>query len=322
MPTIWDIDEAEKLRLNPWLDPAFNTCGVPLNEGLLPDDIPERVGLPVDNVSIEINEVEGMTFLKLDDTPESYAKHDKKYVQVQGQELGFEEVVIPSVNEENLVYLDRFRDGSVHWTWMQWKGASATGKTITETDLAVKLAVTSGTHADWSTTANEAPKLIIGLIGFPCEIIVHLKDWTDTNLTRAGMFLSYNATGSGSDTAIFFHRVRSDATSKDGLQVWRVGSAEQAYVAWPADSVWFRVRLGFVHKGASSLVFAYSADGDEWTDLYTLPQGTPPAVQWPTAVAKVVTGMFVQNWAATYAPVTAYFDHFEMKRYLGPDGGR
>jgi len=321
MPTIWDVDEAERARLNPWLDPAFNTCGVPLNEGLLPDDIPERVGLPVDNVSIEVNEITGMNFLKLEDTPDSYSGDDKKYVQVQGQQLGFDKITIPTVGEDDLVYLDKFRDSSIHWTWMQWKGASAAGKSIIETDRSVELGVTSGTHADWSTTANEAPKLIIGLIGFPCEIIVHLKDWTDTDLTRAGIFVSYNATGYGSDTAIFFHRIRVDATPKDGLQVWRVGSAEQAYVAWPADSAWFRIRLGFAHKGASNMVFSYGSDGDTWTDLYTLPQGTPASGQWPTAVAVITTGIFVQNWAATYAPVTAYFDHFEMRRHLGPDGG-
>lgn len=320
-PTIWDIDEAERLRLNPWLDPAFNTCGVPLDEGMLPDDIPERIGLPMENVSIEINEVTGMTFLKLDDTPASYSGHNKKYVQVQGESLAFKEITIPTFDKESMVYLDRFRDNSIHWTWHQWKGASATGKSFTEREGCVEIAVTATTPANWSSADNTAPKLIIGTPGFPCEIICHLVNWSDNDDSRAGIFLSKTVSGTGSDASIFFHRVRDDSSSKDGLQVWRIGTGEEAYVAWPSNEVWFRIRLGTVAHCNSKMIFAYGSDGNSWTNLYTLPASTPASCQFPTSVPVLATGMFVQNWAATYAAVTGYFDHFEMIRSLGPDGG-
>lgn len=321
-PTIWDIEEAERLRLNPWLDPAFNTCGVPVEEqGMTPDDLAERVGLPVDNVNIEINEVTGMTFLKLDDTPASYSGHNKKYVQVKGESLVFDKITFPTVDENALSYIDKFKDNSIHWSWNQWKGASATGKSFTEAEGCVEIAVTSTTPADWTSTSNTAPKLIIGTPGFPCEIICHLANWSDNDLSRAGIFLSKTVSGTGSDTSMFFHRVRDDSSSKDGLQVWRIGSGEVAYAAWTDNEVWFRIRVGTIAHCNSSLVFSYGSDGDSWTDLYTLPASTPASCEFPTSVPVLATGMFVQNWAATYAAVTGYFDHWEMRRSLGADGG-
>lgn len=318
MPTIWDIEEAERAQLNPWADPEFNFCTL---DPVMPEDIAERVGLASDNVSIEINEVEGMTFLKLDDTPEAYGGHDKKYVQVQGEQLAFKKVSIPKVDASNLVYRDLFRDESVHWTWEQWLGASATGKSITEEDDYIKLDVTATTHARWDSSDNEAPKIIIGTPGFPYEIICHLSTWSDNNLSRTGIFLSKNVSGTGADTTLFFHRTRNDGASKDGLQVTRMGAGELAYVGWTDNDAWFRIRVGAIGFCNSNIVFSYSSDGDSWTDLHTLTVGVPLTCGFPVSVPDLVTGCYATNWAATYAAVSAKFDHFEMRRILGPDGG-
>jgi len=323
MPTIWDLDEAERAKLNPWVDPAFNTCEVPFKEpGLNPDDIPDRIGLPVQNLSLEVNEIEGMTFLKLDDTPEAYAGHNKKYVQVQGESLGFKKVdTTTKIEAKHLIFKDLFRDESVHWAWSEWLGASATGKSITEEQDYIKIAVTATTHAAWHTTANEAPKIIIGVPGYPVEIIARLASWSENDDSMAGIFLSKNVSGTGGDTTMMFVRIRDDGSSLNHLQVNRVGTGSVAEVAWTAEPVWFRIRIGIFAWGFSNLVFSYSSDGDSWTDLYTLPQGVPLSLQFPTTIGVLATGCFVRNWTATWAAVNAKFDHFEMRRSLGPDGG-
>jgi len=64
---------------NPFLDATFNLNRFANEKGMRPDDIAERTGIPT-NEHIEIQTIEGMTFLKLDDTPDEYTV--SKYLRV------------------------------------------------------------------------------------------------------------------------------------------------------------------------------------------------------------------------------------------------
>jgi hypothetical protein len=66
-------------KVNPFLDEEFNRNKFSDEKGLRPDDIAERTGIPT-NEYIEVQTIEGMTFLKLDDTPSEY--ETSKYLRV------------------------------------------------------------------------------------------------------------------------------------------------------------------------------------------------------------------------------------------------
>ena len=59
-----------------------------------PDDLPDRINLVSQNNAITINEVSGMTFLKNDDTPSSYAGKSDYFLKVNSAATGIEFVDI------------------------------------------------------------------------------------------------------------------------------------------------------------------------------------------------------------------------------------
>jgi len=88
----WGVpsDSPEKKRIdNPFDNPEFNKSLVMSNQEIpLDDDLPERTGIPANNTDITINEITGMTFLKLDDTPEGYTGSAGKVVTVNEGQTG------------------------------------------------------------------------------------------------------------------------------------------------------------------------------------------------------------------------------------------
>lgn len=74
--------------LNPFADSGFNNCSP--CEPFEMEDIPDRLGLPIDDVHITIDQVDGMTFLKLDDTPTAYTGKKGLFPMVNDAENALE----------------------------------------------------------------------------------------------------------------------------------------------------------------------------------------------------------------------------------------
>ena len=130
MPTIEDLkrieleeyktglrqeEEQETKYANPFADQAFNSC--PVCEPFEMEDIPDRLGLPIDDVRIIIDQVDGMTFLKLEDTPAAYTGKSGQFPMVNDAEdaLEFGEGAGGSLWKKRgkHIYNKNYRDGGV-----------------------------------------------------------------------------------------------------------------------------------------------------------------------------------------------------------------
>ncbi len=82
-------EEKFKGEKNPFRNLTFNKKIRPEDEtGVSMDDIPERVNIATQNTFLEVNDVTGMTFLKLEDTPSLYSNQKGKSVIVNADESG------------------------------------------------------------------------------------------------------------------------------------------------------------------------------------------------------------------------------------------
>jgi len=203
-----------------------------------------------------------------------------------------------------LKFRDLFNDSSQFWAWQLFLGETPAGKSGTEENGVYKFTIDTDIEGLWTPAVNEAPRLSIGAIAYPCEIVTRLTEMT-TPEGGAGLFLAKSALQVG--LMDYFAIVRQDwgagqriAIAKDGINV-----AEAVVTTIP---IWFRIRLGSGSVASVTAYFDYSEDGLTWINLYELPEFgiyyfsfAPPCV-----------GIFATNYP-TLKACEAKFGYFQMK---------
>lgn len=217
------------------------------------------------------------------------------------------------VTEDGIQYWDEFADASRHWSWFD-SGTSGAVKTIVESGSVLTIATAAGTNSDWWTGTNNNQKAIIGIPGFPCEIITKLNSYVVNDQTAAGLFIARTPTvgAPAADSATYIMRVRDVGAGLNGYGVQNLGGAVWAYAATTTLPVWFRIRIGFDSFQQVKGDFSYSTDGIAYTVLYTSVSSPAGGGSYP-----VVAGLFVKTYGALNA-ISAPFEFFQMKRSKGP----
>ena len=236
-----------------------------------------------------------LNFTELVDTFSSYVGQAGKSVRVNLAENGLEPA------EPGNIFLDEFNDESLHWAWRAHN--TNAGKTITEAAGILTIAATAGTNADYWTGTNNAPKVITGLRGFPCEIITKINEMTVPGSTGAGMFVGYDAIGSGGSSIAFFLMY----TTQFGIGVNGTPLDAIDHFGFP---VWLRLRLIDPAAGSRGgrIIFGYSMDGVTYTDLYT----------YDAYIYELKScGLFIKNWGA-FPAISAPFEFFKINEHPGP----
>ena len=206
-------------------------------------------------------------------------------------------------------FKDKFNDNSIFWGWnLDEVGA---GRTIEETALGkLLIAVTGGTNAIWRNTDNLAPKTVMGTGAYPVEIIAKMSSVALLEDTQAGLYISENPTGTGSQNNLRIGRLRE--AGFDGLVVNLDGYSW----LWNQDGItdspiWFRLRVSNFCWTIAKIIFGYSVNGSTWIDVYT---GYTPG--WFTGSHIPGVGLFATNdlkKLSLYNAVSASFDYFNMK---------
>lgn len=214
------------------------------------------------------------------------------------------------LQEKAVQFYDDFADASRHWSWYDHNLSAA--KTIVESGSVLTLACTNGTNCDWWTGSNNAPKAIIGIPGFPCEIITKLNSYAVNDPTLVGLFIGRNPTGAGTsaDSTVFITHAKSGSVENIILQ--SIGGTVNLSAAVATLPIWFRIRIGLDSEHIAKADFSYSTNGTAWTVLYT-------STSYPTGNAGygLVTGLFIKNYAAAPA-ISAPFEFFKILRSFGP----
>jgi len=200
-----------------------------------------------------------------------------------------------------LKFRDLFNDSSLFWAWRQYLGLTPAGKSGSESLGRYHLTINSGINGKWDNTGSEAPRIFLGVLNFPCEIITRLDTYTAIEDTYAELFIAHDPVGFGSD--LYFSIGRYPA----GLLVTNT-SANLTSIVMATLPVWLRIRVGCGSYRGLNVYFDYSVDGRTWINLWventsiTFFSMNPPAV-----------GIMVRNRSALYNEVTGTFDHFIMK---------
>lgn len=218
-----------------------------------------------------------------------------------------------TVTEEGIQFYDEFTDASRHWSWFD-QGTSGVVKTIVESGSVLTIATAAGTNSDWWTGTNNNQKAIIGIPGFPVEIITKLNSYVVNDQVNAGLFIARTpAVGAPiADSATYIMRMRDVGAGLNGYAVQNLGNTVWAYQATTTLPVWFRIRIGFDTFTSVKADFSYSTDGIAYTVLYTSTASPAGSPNYP-----VVTGLFVKTFGALNA-ISAPFEFFQMKRSKGP----
>lgn len=207
-----------------------------------------------------------------------------------------------------LQFKDNFADGVQHDAWRLFKGElTEVGKHGSESGGVYRLSVDGGVAGQWATSENEAPRLFMGVLTFPCEIVTKLTGFSANNYNRAGLFICGGATTFGAEHHMSIARKRKDSISLNGITVL-VNDTEQASYTPAVDlPVWLRIRLFAGGYNCLSADFSYSYDGVNYTVLWTQKTG------WSLInVAVVVTGLYAANATGNNA-VFGDFDFFKMR---------
>jgi len=214
-----------------------------------------------------------------------------------------------------LEFIDNFADASQFWAWRLFRGeASEVGKTGTEEGAKYQLAVLTTKNGKWDDSNNEAPRLFMSPLCFPCEIITRLDDvGTLNDNTFAGLFISKRPAGFGGNLSYAIGRKRDDGESINGICVVENTYSNLATTTITDLPVWLRLRVGCVAYASLNVYFDYSLDGVNWVNLYH--QGSGWAV---FSIMGVGVGLYVANGAnANNSPSTneivGRFDSFRMK---------
>lgn len=203
-----------------------------------------------------------------------------------------------------LKFRDLFNDGSLYWGWRQYLGQTPTGKSGWETTGRYFLQINSGIDGKWDSAQTESPRIFVGVLSYPCEIVTRLDTFTNNANTYAGLFIAKDPIGFGAD--LYFSIGRGGVNNGE-LNVYNTGNW-QAGLLLPTLPIWLRIRLGCGSFRGLNIYFDYSEDGRNWVNLWeenssiTLFSVNPPAV-----------GLMVRNISPSYNDVSASFDHFIMR---------
>ena len=214
-----------------------------------------------------------------------------------------------------LEFIDNFADASRFWAWRLFLGeVSEVGKTGTEEGGKYQLAVLTTKNGKWDSSNNEAPRIFMSPLCFPCEIITRLDDvGTPNDNTFAGLVISKRPAGFGSNLSYAIGRKRDDGESINGICVVENTYSNLATTAITDLPVWLRIRVGCVAYASLNVYFDYSIDGVNWVNLYHQGSG------WVTfSIPGVGVGLYVANGAdaddsASKNEIVGKFDFFQMK---------
>jgi hypothetical protein len=206
-----------------------------------------------------------------------------------------------------LKFRDLFNDNSQFWAWQLFKGATPAGKNAQEINGSYMLGINPGVNGRWETASiNEAPRLFISPIAYPCEIKTRLDYYTEVN-SQAGLFLAKSSIQMASLTYYAIVQRQKDG-EEHGVCVIRDGVVVMAATAVQTLPIWFRIRLGGGAVASVTAYFDYSEDGLNWVNLYELPE----VGYWYFSLAPPSVGIFVNNFSVTLAEVVGRFDFFQM----------
>ena len=221
----------------------------------------------------------------------------------------------PTIDEENVAFLDNFNDASIFWAYSVDRTTSA--KRVTESGGVLRIEVDSGTDGNWWSTVSNSPMINIGVPGYPLIIETKITKHTRNDDTAGGlhiMRMDTNATASH----IFFV-TQDHITSGNGLICGYAGNSWASSYGSPYDTIpiWLRIGvsgLGRCDYNNITFDFWYSTDGEVWTSFASNQfnnSWTAPAYYGLQA------GLHAKNWAAlNYADLE--FEYFKMFRSFGP----
>lgn len=192
-----------------------------------------------------------------------------------------------------LVFEDEFNDASRDPLWTD----QANNGTITEAGDVLTLAIANGINGGWYATYHNAPVCWISPEALDATIITKLNPYTVNNETRAGIYIT-----DAIDVAkgIHFCRVRNDGAGQDGLAVYKMAVGTQAYIGITTLPIWLRVTV----TGAT-MVFDYSTNGTDWTNLHTM-----------TDEPRGMVGLLAWNWGG-FRAISAPFEFFHLSATKG-----
>ena len=201
-------------------------------------------------------------------------------------------------------FRDNFADSEKFWAWRLFLGeVSEVGKAGVEENGYYQLSVAQDINGHWDTDDNEAPRLFIGAMAFPCEVITRLDVFSDNLDNFAGIFISKAPCMFGAN--LFYSFGRLHTVVEDGIAV--LGPTVLASNAITTLPVWLRIRIGCGSHQSYTLYFDYSHDGVNWTNLYAQDTG------WiELNLGSPGVGLLVNNYTSENA-VSGRFDFFEMK---------
>lgn len=179
-----------------------------------------------------------------------------------------------------------------------WTDAPHKG-TIIESDDVLMLAIANAVHGDfWPGVGDDGPVCHIDSTTQYLTVTTKLNFFTVNDRTRAGLYVTDVITGAN---GIHFGRVRNSDIPQDGLAVLEMGGVFLAYVAVTTLPIWLRITIEGSGAG-SSMVFDYSTDGINWTNLWTQPNET-----WDKV------GLLAFNWADSWNAISAPFEFFQLE---------
>lgn len=213
--------------------------------------------------------------------------------------------------EDDIRYLDNFADASLHWTWAE-RQTSGTDRYVTEADGVLTISIANTKHGEWTSAVNNAPKVLVGIPGYPVTIITKLNSYTVNNETRAGLFIGYNAAGTGGGTVVQFTRFRRDSLSINGFQIVKLAVSTDYTDSVTTLPMWLRAKITGEGYTGSKIIFGYSTDGITYTDLHTYND-------YPSYGGMGLTvGLFANNINASYNAIDAPFEYVSITRNFGP----
>ncbi len=202
-----------------------------------------------------------------------------------------------------LKFRDLFNDSSKFWGWSLFKGATPAGKNGIELNGQFVLSIDNAVNGKWDEATNEAPRLNIGILTYPCEIKTRITSTTRLSGTNAGLHITKAGAGFGA------HVYQSIGIYDSGIKVSDTGSTIE-FVEDTTIPLWLRIRIANPGWQAFEAYFDYSLDGLHWTNLYH--QFPAALTNWlfPSS-GSLTTGLFVRNNGGE--AITTGFDFFQMK---------
>ncbi len=234
-----------------------------------------------------------------------------------GGQAGIPLFYLQGMGGELLRFRDNFADASIFWGWQGYKGTlDLLDKAIQETAGQMRLSIIATKRGYWDHNYVEAPKIFMGLLTLPCEIITRLDEVTTPILdeTLAGLFITKKPVGFGANLHYSIGRARDTSKGLDGLAVMRDSLTVLASNAVKTLPVWLKIRLCSDSPLSTHAYFDYSVDGVNWINLYELTGFDVTGFSLPPASVGlyVVNGIDSDDGGTTNG-IYGRFDFFQMK---------